>query len=250
MAPERQILEFVIQDSFTPATLPMARLAEYLTDLAVILGEKEHVHFVELRESSSAVVHAVDHEAIPKVRARVHATKIGDAQPEAMGAHDRIQRRLREDNARAVLRPIDDDEGRLLYFPGIASDVEPEYGPFSEQGQLYGVPISVGGKRQVVNVHLQDGERTHLCEASRDVALRLASLMFHHHVRVYGTGRYIRDSDGNWEMRGFRIAHFEELDARPLAETIERLRSITRKVGLDRDIVEKLADLRSEPSEA
>ena len=69
-----------------PATLPMARLAEYMTDLALILGEKEHVHFIELRESSAAVAHAIDHEAIPKVRARVHAVKTGDAQPEAMNA--------------------------------------------------------------------------------------------------------------------------------------------------------------------
>ena len=69
------------------------------------------------------------------------------------------------------------------------------------------------------------------------MALRLAPLMFHHHVRAYGTGRYFRDSDGNWEMRGFRISNFEELDARPLAETIERLRGITRRVGLDTDII-------------
>lgn len=246
----REILEFVILDSFTPADLPMARLAEYMADLAVILGEREHVHFVELRESSSALVHAIDHEAIPKVRARVHATKIGDAPPEAKNAQDRIERRLRADNAHGVLRSVGDDQGRLLYFPGVASELEPEYGPFSEQGQLYGVPISVGGKRQIVNIHIEDGEITHYCEASREIALQLAPLMFDHHVRVYGTGKYCRDSDGNWEMRGFRISHFEELDARPLAETVERLRGITRKVGLDRDIIKKLADLRAEPSEA
>ena len=74
--------------------------------------------------------------------------------------------------------------------------------------------------------------------------------MFHHHVRVYGTGKYFRDTDGKWEMRGFKISQFEELDARPLAETVERLRGITRRVGLDRDIINKLADFRGEPSEA
>ena len=250
MQSDREILEFVILDSFTPATLPMARLAEYMTDLALILGEKEHVHFIELRESSAAVVHAIDHEAVPKVRARVHAVKTGDAQPEAMNAQDRIERRLRTDNAHGVLRPDGNDDGRLLYFPGASSTLEPEYGPFSEQGQLYGVPISVGGKRPIVNIHLQDGKHTHYCESSRELALQLAPLMFHHHVRVYGTGKYFRDTDGNWEMRGFRISQFEELDARPLAETVERLRGITRRVGLDRDIIKKLADLRGEPSEA
>lgn len=246
----REILEFVILDSFTPANLPMARLAEYMTDLAIILGEREHVHFVELRESSSALVHAIDHEAVPKVHARVHATKIGEGQPEAKNAHDRIERRLRSDHAHGVLRPVGDDKGRLLYFPGAESKLEPEYGPFSEQGQLYGVPISVGGKRQIVNIHLQDGETTHYCDASREIALQLAPLMFNHYVRVYGTGKYHRDTDGNWEMKGFRISQFEELDARPLAETVERLRGITRKVGLDKGIIQKLAEFRHEPSEA
>ena len=250
MADDREILEFVIQDSHTPATLPMASLAEYLADLAIVLGERQHVHFVELKEGSSAIRHTVDTPAVQKVRARIHAAKVGDADSEASSAMDRIEHRLRADNARAVLRKQGDEQGRLLYFPGVSSPVEPEYGPFNEQAQLYGVPISVGGKRALVKVHLEDGDKVHICDASRDVALRIAPLMFHHHVRVHGTGRFFRDSDGNWEMRSFRIADFEKLDARPLAETVERLRSITRKVGLDKDILKKLADLRREPSEA
>ena len=247
---DREILEFVFLDSLTPATLPMARLAEYIADLAVILGEKEHVHFVELRDGSAAVVHAIDHEAVPKVRARVHAAKTGDAQAEVRNARDRIEHRLRTDNAHGVLRPVGDDKERLLYFPGVARELEPEYGPFNEQVQLYGVPISVGGKRQIVNVHLEDGDVIHHCEASREIALQLAPLMFKHHVRVYGTGKYYRNTDGNWEMKACRISQFEELDASPLAETVERLRGITRKVGLDRNIIQELADLRREPSEA
>ena len=115
---------------------------------------------------------------------------------------------------------------------------------------MYGIPTSVGGKRQIVNIHLQDGENTHYCEASRETALQMAPLMFHHHVRVYGLGKYFRDMDGNWDMRSFRISHFEELDARPLAETVERLRGVTREVGLDKDIIKKLADFRGEQTEA
>ena len=249
MAQNREILEFVIQDSFTPATLPMARLAEYMADLATVLGEKEHVHFVELRESSATVVHAVDNAAIPKVRARVRAARAGEADTEAESAHARIQQRLSDDNARAVLRAAGDTDERLLYFPGITKDSEQEYGPFSEQGQLYGIPIAVGGKRPVVSVRLEDGERIHNCEADREMALQLAPLLFHHHLRVYGTGRYWRNGDGIWEMRSFRISQFEKLDARPLAETVERLRGITRKVGLDNDIIRKLADFRDEPTE-
>lgn len=250
MADDREILELVIKGSYTPATLPMARLAEYLADLATVLGEKAYVHFEDLGDGSSAIKHAVDPPAIPKVRARIRSAKLGDADSEVSGAMTRIERRLRDDNARAVLRKHGDKQGHLLYFPGVHSPVEPECGPFSEQAQLYGVPISVGGKRALVPVHLEDNDNVHICEANRDVALRLAPLMFHHPVRVHGIGRFFRDSDGNWEMRNFRISDFEKLDARPLAETVERLRGITRKFGLDKDILKKLADLRREPSEA
>lgn len=244
MGEKRQVLEFVIQDSFTPATLPMARLAEYLADLATVLGEKERVHFVELRDGSTAVVHVVDHEAVPRVRERLHATSIGEADSEARNAHARIQQRLHQDNAWAVLRVAGAEEENLLSFPVATGDSEQQYGPFNEHGQLYGVPISVGGKRQIVTVRLQDGDRIHNCEADRAVALRLAPLLFHHRVRVYGTGRYSRDSEGQWEMRSFRISDFDELDDRPLAETVERLRAVTRKVGLDQDIITKLAAFR------
>ena len=113
MVDEREILEFVIQDSFTPATLPMSRLAEYLTDLAVLLGEKEHVHFLELKEGCSAIRHAIDGPAVPKVRARIRAAKTGHTTPESSGAMNRIEHRLRADNAKAVLRDDRDLQGRL-----------------------------------------------------------------------------------------------------------------------------------------
>ena len=88
----------------------------------------------------------------------------------------------------------------------------------------------------------------HNCEASRDVALDITPCLFKSPVRVFRVGRHVRNADGQW--RSFRISHFERLDARPLAETVERLRGISRRLGLDRHIVRKLADLRHDPSEA
>jgi hypothetical protein len=244
MSEDRELLEFVIKESYTPANLPMARLAEYLADLATILGEKDCVHFVELREGSASVVHAVEHAAIPKVRAHISRAQVKDADPEVAGAFERIDHRLRADNAFAILRPVSQPESRLLYFPGVSRPIDEEYGPFYEQSQLYGVPIAVGGKKNIVNVNLQDGEVVHYCEATRELALQIAPLMFNHHLRVLGIGRFVRDADARWVMKGFRISQFDKLDARPLAETVERLRAVTRRVGMDRDIIAKLAALR------
>jgi hypothetical protein len=42
-------VEYVFRiDAFTPDTLPMARLAEYLSALAKLLGHQEHTHFVRV----------------------------------------------------------------------------------------------------------------------------------------------------------------------------------------------------------
>ena len=37
-------------EEMTPLTLPMARLAEYITDLAMIMGHRESVHFIKVYE--------------------------------------------------------------------------------------------------------------------------------------------------------------------------------------------------------
>jgi hypothetical protein len=170
--------EFVITDAFTPATLPMARLAEYMADLAVMVGEREHVHFLEVREGSAALAYSVDHEAVPKTEARLRAVRNNDSQaePEAVNAFCRIDRRLREDNAQAVLRERGNESAHLLVFPGATAAVSQHYGPFSEQAHLYGVPIMVGGKGRLANVNLEDGDRVYYCEADRQMAQDIAAL--------------------------------------------------------------------------
>lgn len=246
MPSEVELFEFVIKDSYKPENLPMSRLAEYLADLATMLGEKDQVHFVELVESSSAIRHAVEREAAPKVRERIHAIRTGDADNEAISAHRRTDQRLRADNAYAFLRRVGEEEerGRLLYFPGATAAQEPEFGPFNQPGQLYGTPISVGGKQALVNVNLDDGGQIYYCEASREVALQIAPLMFNHVLRVHGMGRYVRRGNGDWELRRFRIQSFDRLDPRSIDDTVGRLRAVTRKSGLGNDILAKLAELR------
>ncbi len=41
---------------FDPLTLPMARLGEYITHLAVLYGEKDHIHFLRVTRGSAALV--------------------------------------------------------------------------------------------------------------------------------------------------------------------------------------------------
>jgi hypothetical protein len=244
MADGRELLEFVIH-AFSPDTVPMARLAEYMGDLAQLLGEREHVHFVELRPSSLNIVHAVDLEALPRVDERVVDARDG-RNAEARKAFDRIDDRLREDKADAELRrPAG---GKLLHFPGAnrKRDVEQEFGPFKQQSQLYGVPVSVGGVQRLSNVNLQDGEKTHYCEASREMAVEIAPLIYRYRLRVYGTATFYRNTAGRWDRENFRITSYDVLDGSSLRDTLEQLRSITRSNGMEDGIIAKMAELRRE----
>jgi hypothetical protein len=58
---ERRPREYRLRiDAFTPETLPMSRLAEYMADLATLLGEQERVHFARLENGSTALVHTIE----------------------------------------------------------------------------------------------------------------------------------------------------------------------------------------------
>ena len=103
MSEQKYQYRFVIDESFTPDTLPMARLAEYMSDLSDLLGEKPSVHFVRIESGSAVLVQDVDHAAYPKVRTRVQAVKRGDAVPDAQRAYDSLNRRLAADNASGAL---------------------------------------------------------------------------------------------------------------------------------------------------
>ena len=60
-------------DAFTPASMPMFRLAEYVADLAKIFGNNNNVHLLKIDPGSTVPVVMVEWEAEPKVRDRIRA---------------------------------------------------------------------------------------------------------------------------------------------------------------------------------
>ena len=103
-------------DAFTPGTLPMARLAEYMADLAVMLGEPTSVHFSRIEEGSATLVSTVDLTAVPKVRERFKNIRVGNGPEDAMQAFQKMNVRLRDDNCSGILAEADAAE--VILFPG------------------------------------------------------------------------------------------------------------------------------------
>lgn len=241
MVRRRQQYRFRI-DAFTPETLPMSRLAEYMTDLATLLGEQERVHFVRLENGITALVHSIEWEAIPKVQERVQGVRRRQGPPDALKAFDEIDRRLARDNATGVL--IEPTGAKIIQFPGRTRAKPPVFGPFNQPGALDGVLIRVGGESDPVPVHIQEGEIIYMCHASRLVAKQLAPHLFTSALRVHGAGRWHRESDGCWIMDRFTIAQFEVLKDEPLAEALGRLRAVRSPLTTMEDPLAELQRLR------
>jgi len=213
-------------DVYTPATIPMARLAEYMQEFAVLLGEAKSVHFVRLEEGSLNVVSAVEREAAPKVENRVLNAKRDEGPREPREAIRAINRKLREDNGIGEL--LTNTGAQIIRFPGREETELVSFGAFNEQGSLDGVVIVIGGRSDPVPVHIESLESViYNCYASRAVARELAKYIFGRELRVHGIGRWLRSEAGKWQLERFIIGNFEILNDESLTSVVADLRAVS-----------------------
>lgn len=212
-------------DAYTRDTLPMWRLAEYMADLAVMLGEPESVHFMRVDEGSAVLVQAIDEPAVPKVRERTRQIRSAEAPPEAMTAYRRTNRRLKADNAVGVVK--EETGAEVIRFPGREQPEPLTFGSFNQEGSLDGIVIRLGGTGDPVPVHIETPNHVYShCLAKRELAKTLGGYIFDVELRVHGTGRWSRDENGMWVLERFMISSFEVLDSQPLSAVVARLRDI------------------------
>lgn len=235
--------EFVFHmNGYSVDTMPMNKLAEYIADLATVLGEHEHVHFERIESGCLRAVARIDGVAEPNVRDRIRQAKRGEGPKDAMSAMGRMNKRLADDNASADLR--DQRERNILRFPG--ASVLPKIGPIKQRGILDGTPYSVGGVDKTVPIWLEGFGERYKCKSSRDVAIEIAKHLFKNSIRVEGIGTWYRWPDGEWEMDSFMIYDFSVLESEDLGETIDRLREIGLPIDdSERNVVEEMAQVRN-----
>jgi|SRR5882672_2968153 len=211
----------------TPLTIPMARLALYLADLAQLMGHHESVHLISVDEGSTQPVIYVDAEEESRVVNQVKNAQRGMAPRNANRAYKKLDNLLRKDHASAVMLNIS-EKAEVIEFPGIRADLPQPYGPIKETASVVGELKRVGGFDPTVPIHLQRGDgRIFYCEADDLIAKQL-SRFYSKTIRVHGIATYSRGKDGVWTVDHFRIQSF---DPDPLSDdnfsaTMERLRTI------------------------
>jgi hypothetical protein len=210
-------------DVFTPDTLPMGRLAEYMGELAQLLGEREHVHFERLELGSAVLVSRVDVIAVPKVATRMQELRDGSAADEVFKAFKRLDSMLESDNAVAQL--IDASGAEIIAFPGRTRPKPVTFGPFDQEDSLDGVLVRIGVSGKMASAQLSDGERSYTCGLSRDLAKQIAAHLFSP-IRMHGRGKWLRDGEGAWHLENFKVLSFDVLDDRPLSELVAELQAV------------------------
>lgn len=237
--------EYVFRiDAFTPDTLPMARLAEYLAQLAKLLGHAEHTHFVRVDPGSAQLVHRVDAVDAYKVETRLNGVRVGDAAKDALAAHRALDELLLNDNAIGTLTEV--VSGRVVVpFEGRNRPKPLGFPPFRQDASIDGQIVSIGGRDDTAHAILKDGDVYHAnISMRRDLARDLAKLLYGPTIRLHGNGRFERGSDGVWKMLDFRVDRHEALNEKTLLEAVSALRNITGSGLMNPDAYKAMVDLR------
>ncbi|MBZ9976134.1 hypothetical protein [Mesorhizobium sp. BR-1-1-10] len=232
-------------DAYTPETMPMARLAEYMAELAVILGEQGAVHFTRLERGSTVMVQKIEAEAAPKVRDRVARVKRQqDAPEEALRAFRTMNRLLREDNGAAVLK---EKTGVIIEFPGIKDEKE-KYPPVKQHGTLDGILVAVGGAETVhIRLRVENEIIAGISTTDRQIGKELAR-RFDEPVRLTGMGTWHRNDEGRWDLVNFKVEGFCALETGTLTEALTEIRELPYR--FEHGAFDELETLRHGPPQA
>ena len=217
-------------DAYTAETMPLDRLAEYLKELAALLGEPQHLHLMRVDSSSTVPVLRVDDEAVQHIRQRGDDIRFGRAPSAVMQRYRKINQMLRDDKAGAALY---EGDAEIIPFPGL-NEPPPTIGGVRQQGALDGRLQRVGGVQKWVPIQLRtldDQTITH-CYALRSLAKEMGHHLFEP-VRLYGRGRWTRTARGEWVLDDFYVDTFEVLSDEPLPSIVAALRSVRAEWSSD-----------------
>ena len=215
-------------EDITPLTLPMNKLADYLSAYASLLGFREHVHFIKVEDGSASPVALVEVEKGSQVRERVTLAATGIGPTDAVDAYTKLNAKLTEDDGYGeVLERIDARDVKVIEFPGSKRNLSPVYGPIKESAFVQGELKRVGGQEPTIPVHLEDADgKPYYCWARKAIVLELRHYLFQQ-VRLYGMATWRRDEDAKWHLEEFEVQSFTaDLTADSPSSIFSELRAV------------------------
>jgi hypothetical protein len=211
-----------ILEGYTPETIPMFRLAEYMQQLAKLLGQEASVHFEKIEKGSVALVSRVDRYAVSKVNARVKAVRQRTAPNDVMRVVDGLNSMLADDQTSASLK---EGNSVVIRFPGIRAQLHPAF-QVPDQGSVLGYlyMLSEAGRGFNARIRLESGGVL-MCTVAPEMAKNLREHLFET-VKVFGTGFWTRSVDGIWTAASLDIKEVVPADSAKLRAIVDELRNL------------------------
>ena len=83
--------------AFTPDTMPIDRLMEYIQQVTILLGDPGEVHLLGIERASTQPVFGVSRTASARVRGRISEVRAGGGSDRRRAAFLQVQRMVEED---------------------------------------------------------------------------------------------------------------------------------------------------------
>lgn len=221
---ELERFEFIVP-GYTPDTMPLDRLLEYLTQLSIVLGQPSELHLVAIEPSSTRPVFLARHDVAAKTRQRARQISQGGGSARGREAFDKIRRMVADDGQQPA--KLQAHEGVILEFPSadVAYDqiVQAVRQPTTIEGQL----VRIGGTREYAQLLIQElaGKIISGCTATRALAQQLGPLIYQW-ISLSGDGLWHRTEEGKWEIKHLQIQTFHPLGDDDHEDVVAKLRAV------------------------
>ena len=234
--------EFTVP-GYTPETMPLDRLLEYLQQLMTILGQPSDLHLVGIERSSTKPVLVMPYHAAVKAKQRARETWEGGGSVKARKAYQKIRRMVSDDGGKPAT--LATNMGTILEFPGVDLGADQEIQSMRQATSVSGELLRVGGDGEFDQILIKDfsGEIISGCFATKDVAKQLAQCL-HEQVRLNGIASWHRNRSGIWEISRLKVQTFETLETESLSEVLGQIHATTS--AWPNDLTEQLLAMRKD----
>ena len=228
---------------FTPDTLPLSRMGEYVSALAELIGDDVQVSFERVTKGSAQLNVKINDDDADQAIGRIRLASSAEENSSSRKGYDRVQALLAGDKTSADFRQ---QKGAvILKFPGEPKNVM-RLATLKEAGEINGRIIKVGGRDDTIPVSLRTPDGTIVnCTASVEMARKLKQYLLEPiDVILLGEGKWKRTEKGSWETVDFRIIEVTEMNFDTLDSELEQVRSAGSGWDAIEDVTGELERLR------
>jgi hypothetical protein len=210
---------------FTPDSLPLGRMGEYVSALAELIGDDVQASFERVTKGSAQLKVKIKDDDVDLVIKKMQLAPVSDEGSQVRRGYEKIQYLLSVDKTSAEFRPA--KGAVILKFPGAPKNII-RLATMKEMGEINGRIIKVGGRDDTIPVAIRTPEGVIInCNSSVEMARNLKKYLLEPiDIILSGEGKWQRSEGGSWEIIDFKITGVSEIDFIGFSSELEKVRDL------------------------